>query len=79
MLRPSHLYVALGCRQRSGLAAGLGAALYDGGCIVVDAHQRTNIPGLYAIGDVVVGLDQIAAAVGHAAIAATVVRNDLLS
>lgn len=77
ILRPSHLYIALGCRQRSELAASLGAALSDDGCIVVDAHQRTTIAGLYAIGDVVVGLDQIATAVGHAAIAATTVRNDL--
>jgi thioredoxin reductase (NADPH) len=78
VLRPEHLYVALGCRQRSELAAGLGAALSEEGCIVVDAHQRTTIAGLYAAGDVVVGLDQIAAALGHAAIAATSVRNELL-
>lgn len=31
----------------------------------------TAQPGLYAIGDVVSGLNQIAVAVGHAAIAAT--------
>lgn len=78
VLRPAHLYVALGCRQRSELAAALGAALSDDGCIVVDAHQRTSVAGVYAAGDVVVGLDQIATAVGFAAIAATAVRNDLL-
>ncbi|MBV9992373.1 MAG: NAD(P)/FAD-dependent oxidoreductase [Alphaproteobacteria bacterium] len=79
VLRPSHLYIALGCHQRSELAASLGASLSEDGCIVVDAHQRTSISGLYAIGDVVVGLDQIATAIGHAATAATAIRNDLCS
>jgi len=78
VLQPEHIYVALGCRQRSELAAELGATLSGDGCIVVDAHQRSSVAGLYAAGDVVAGLDQIATAVGHAAIAATAVRNDLL-
>jgi thioredoxin reductase (NADPH) len=77
-LKPAHVYIALGCRQRSELAEALGATLSDDGCIVVDAHQRASVAGLYAIGDVVVGLDQIATACGHAATAATAVRNDLL-
>jgi thioredoxin reductase (NADPH) len=72
------IYVALGCRQRSELARAAGAALADDGCIIVDAHQRTTVSGLYGAGDVVVGLDQVTTAVGHAAIAATAIRNDLL-
>jgi thioredoxin reductase (NADPH) len=73
------LYVALGCRQRSELALAAGAELSEDGCIIVDAHQRTSVAGLYAAGDVVVGLDQITTAVGHAAVAATAIRNDLLA
>jgi thioredoxin reductase (NADPH) len=72
------VYVAMGCRQRSELARFAGAELSDDGCIVVDEHQRTTVPRLYAAGDVIVGLDQITTAVGHAAIAATAIRNDLL-
>ena len=47
------------------------------GNIVVDPHCQTSIPGLYAVGDVVSALDQIAVATGHAAIAATAIHNRL--
>jgi thioredoxin reductase (NADPH) len=70
-------YIAMGSDIRSHLAAGLGADLSEEGCIVVDSHQRTTVLGLYAAGDVVIGLDQISRAVGTAATAATAVRNDL--
>ncbi len=71
------LYSALGCDVRSELACDLGAARNDIGALVVDAHQRSSIPGLYAAGDVVSELNQIGVAMGHAAIAATAVHNDL--
>ena len=71
------VYPALGTKIHSDLAASLGAGLTDEGCIKVDAHQRTNVPGLYAAGDVVVGLDQISHAMGEAGVAATTIRNDL--
>ena len=54
-----------------------GAKLSASGCILVDAHQRTNVPGLYAAGDVVQGLDQISHAMGEGGVAATTIRNDL--
>ena len=57
---------------------GIGAALIDEtGCILVDRHQRTNVPGVYAAGDVVLGLDQISHAMGEGGVAATTIRNDL--
>ncbi len=71
------LYPALGSDIRSGLAGALGARVSDEGCIDVDAHQRTSVPGLYAAGDVVIGLDQISHAMGQAGVAATAIRNDL--
>jgi len=71
------LYAALGARPRASLAANLGARLDAQGAIVVDAHCRTSVPGLFAAGDVVSGLDQIAVAIGHAAIAATAIHNEL--
>jgi thioredoxin reductase (NADPH) len=43
----------------------------------VDEHLRTNVPGLYAAGDIVKALNQISVAVGHAAIAATDIHNSL--
>ena len=65
------LYPALGCHVGSGLAAGLGAATTDVGCLKVDEHQQTSVTGLFAAGDVVSDLHQIAVGAGHAAIAAT--------
>lgn len=47
--------------------------------LYVDEHQRTNLPGLYAIGDVIAGLIQISRATGQATPAATSLRNDLLA
>lgn len=71
------LYPALGNRNRSELAAALGARCREDGDIEVDAHQQTTVPGLYAAGDVVCALNQLSVAVGHAAIAATAVHNAL--
>ncbi|WP_294392209.1 NAD(P)/FAD-dependent oxidoreductase [uncultured Sphingomonas sp.] len=71
------VYPALGSRIRSECAIGMGAEGTDEGCLVIDDHQRTTIPGLYAAGDVAKGLDQISHAMGEAAVAATTIRNDL--
>ncbi|HYM86441.1 MAG TPA: NAD(P)/FAD-dependent oxidoreductase, partial [Pseudoxanthomonas sp.] len=71
------VYPYLGCLTSAGLASALGAALSESGEIIVDRHQRTNVSGLYAIGDVVSGLNQISVAVGQAALAATHLHNQL--
>lgn len=71
------LYPALGSDIRSELAAQLGANRTEEGCLIVDAHQRTSVAGLYAAGDVVLGLDQISHAMGEGGVAATTIRNDL--
>lgn len=71
------VYAALGCSPTSQLARDLGVALDEDSTIPVDAHCETNVPGVYAAGDVVAAIDQIAVAVGHAAIAATAIHNRL--
>ncbi|MAW98825.1 MAG: thioredoxin reductase [Sphingomonas sp.] len=71
------IYPALGSTIRSQLAVAAGARASEQGCLEVDSHQRTSIPGLYAAGDVVLGLDQISHAMGEAGVAATTIRNDL--
>ena len=71
------VYPALGSDAHSDLGRALGAEATAEGCIRVDAHQRTSVPGLYAAGDVVIGLDQISHAMGQAGVAATTIRNDL--
>jgi thioredoxin reductase (NADPH) len=69
------LYPALGSVIRSGLAIQVGARADDCGCLEVDDHQRTSVPGLFAAGDVAHGLDQISHAMGEAGVAATTIRN----
>lgn len=76
-LRFDSVYPALGSRVRSELAAEAGAKTSADGCLVVDSHQRTNVPGLFAAGDVVKGLDQISHAMGEGGVAATTIRNYL--
>jgi thioredoxin reductase (NADPH) len=71
------LYTALGLKGRSRLATALGAEHDVDGMLIVDRHQRTTVPGLWAGGDVVKGLSQISVAIGHAAIAATDINNSL--
>jgi len=71
------LYAALGVTPRAALAVEAGAKRDKAGRLVVGEHQETSIPGLYAAGDVVRGLNQISVAEGEGAIAATHVHNSL--
>jgi thioredoxin reductase (NADPH) len=71
------VYPALGSDTHTQLAVMVGARLSEEGCIGVDARQRTSVPGVYAAGDVVIGLDQISHAMGEGGVAATTIRNDL--
>jgi thioredoxin reductase (NADPH) len=70
-------YPALGVHVRSELAVIAGAKTNKEGCLQVDDHLETTVPGLFAAGDIVVGLDQIGNAMGHAGVAATAIRNRL--
>lgn len=69
------LYSALGLKLRSELALTLGAEHDGTGAVIVDEHNRTTVPGLYAAGGVVRGLDQVVVAMGHGAVAATDIHN----
>jgi thioredoxin reductase (NADPH) len=71
------IYPALGSDTHTQLAEMVGASLSGNQCMTVDRHMRTNVPGLYAAGDVVIGLDQISHSMGQGGVAATTIRNDL--
>lgn len=71
------IYPALGSDTHTQLGEMAGAKLAADGCFLCDDHQRTSVPGLYAAGDVVHGLDQISHAMGEGGVAATTIRNDL--
>jgi thioredoxin reductase (NADPH) len=71
------VYPALGSDTHTQLGEMVGARLADDGCFLCDDHQRASVPGLYAAGDIVHGLDQISHAMGEGGVAATTIRNDL--
>ncbi len=73
------VYPAMGSKPRTSLYTQMGGKLTANECIPTDEHQRTSISGVWAIGDVVDALDQMAVALGHAAIATTYVHNSLNS
>jgi thioredoxin reductase (NADPH) len=77
IMRFDTMYTALGLRGRSELATRIGAEHDQDGMLIVDDHQRTSVPGLYAAGDVVAGLTQIGVAMGQAAVAASTINTSL--
>jgi thioredoxin reductase (NADPH) len=72
------LYSALGLKVHTELAIALGAEHDQQGYLMVDHRQQTSVPGLYAAGDIVKGLNQISVAVGGAAKAASAIQLALL-
>jgi thioredoxin reductase (NADPH) len=70
-------YAALGCSPRNNLATSLGARCDENKQLIVSSHCETSVPGLYAVGDVVRGLNQVVVAAAEAAIAATHIHNKL--
>ncbi|MGX7952766.1 NAD(P)/FAD-dependent oxidoreductase [Tsuneonella sp. HG249] len=71
------VYPALGSHVRSELIGLIAARTDEDGCLLTDDHYETSVPGLFAAGDVVKGLDQISNAMGQAGVAATTIRNHL--
>jgi thioredoxin reductase (NADPH) len=71
------LYPALGCEVRAMLVTALGAKTNETGNLIVNDAQLTSVKGIYAAGDVVSDLHQLSVGIGHAAIAATKIHNEL--
>lgn len=71
------VYPVLGSHVKGHLASMIDAARDDQGELIVDANMQTSVDGCYAAGDAVSSVNQIAVAVGHAAIAAIAIHNRL--
>ncbi|UCE91957.1 MAG: FAD-dependent oxidoreductase [Methanobacteriota archaeon] len=71
------VFIAVGEVPTSQLAAELGIRMDPGGFVVVDMSHRTNVPLVYAAGDVAGGIRQIVAAVHGGAVAALSCFEDL--
>lgn len=70
-------FLAIGWVPNSQLAQDIGVLVDDYGYIKVDRHMRTNIPRIYACGDVIGGVQQIVTAVGEGSTAALSLFEDL--
>jgi thioredoxin reductase (NADPH) len=71
------IFIAVGEIPNSGLAKEIGVLVDGENYIKVDRNMRTNIPRIYAAGDVIGGVRQIVTAVGTGAVAAVSAFEDL--
>ena len=74
------IFIEAGRLPNIGLLEGLDVNTDEKGYIIVDAQQQTNVPGLYAAGDVCAGkVKQVGVAVGQGTIAALAARDYIKS
>jgi len=66
-----------GSNYNNDLAADLGAEINDDGTVAVDDHGRTSVDGLYAVGDLTPGHNQIPVAMGQGAKAGIAIHKGL--
>jgi len=66
-----------GSNYNTALHEALGCELTDDGAVAVDDHGRTSVDGVYAVGDVTPGHNQIPVAMGQGAKAGIAVHMDL--
>jgi thioredoxin reductase (NADPH) len=71
------VFVSIGYDPNAGIAKKMGLELTDEGYIKADTGQRTNIPRVYAAGDVTGGVKQIVVATGQGSVAAISAFEDL--
>ena len=71
------VFVAIGDDPSNDLAKELGVALDDGGYIITDKNQATNVEGVYSAGDITGGVKQWVVASGEGAVAAISAYNYL--
>jgi len=64
------IFISIGEMPQNDLAKKLQVELDEKGFIIVDDHQRTNVKGVYAAGDITGGLRQVVTACAEGAVAA---------
>jgi thioredoxin reductase (NADPH) len=70
-------FAMYGSTYNTALAEELGCELNDDGTIAVEDHGQTSVEGVYAVGDVVPGHNQIPVAMGQGAKAGIAIHYDL--
>lgn len=76
-LKTDAVFIAIGDDPSNDLAKDLGISLDDGGYIVTDKNQSTNVEHVYSAGDITGGVKQWIVACGEGAVAAMSAYNDL--
>lgn len=71
------IFIAVGEIPSNSLAADIGVEIGRGGYITTDKSQRTNLPRIYAAGDITGGVNQWVVACGEGAVAALSAYEDL--
>ena len=71
-------FFSIAHRPRNDLARMLGCDLVEEGCVAVDHEGRTSVPGVYAAGDLVPGLQLVQVAAGKGAVAGVGCAESLL-
>jgi thioredoxin reductase len=69
LLPATLVFFSVAHQPRTALATGLGCELDDEGYVAVDGQGRTSVPGVYAAGDLVPGLQLVQIAAGKGAVA----------
>jgi thioredoxin reductase len=72
------LYARLPFKQHCALPRTLGCAHSDAGYVVVDAFQKTSVPGIYAAGDATSPMRAVSAAVAGGAMAGAMLNRELI-
>ncbi|HSO17895.1 MAG TPA: FAD-dependent oxidoreductase, partial [Desulfosarcina sp.] len=73
------VFLSIGYTPAVELARNIGVELTEEGYIARDAKHRTNVPGIYAAGDVEGGYKQIVTATGMGAEAAMTIFEDIIN
>ncbi len=71
------VFVSIGEVPNNELAKALGVRLADDGYVIIDRFSRTNVPGVYAAGDLTGGVKQIVTAAAEGATAALSAYEDI--
>jgi len=70
-------FAMYGSEYNNDFAVELGAEINDDGTVAVDDHGRTSVDGLYAVGDLTPGHNQIPVAMGEGAKAGIAIHKEL--
>ena len=73
------IFISVGDIPNNQLAKDMGLVLDEKGYVLTDRFQRTNIPNIYAVGEITGGVKQIIVACGEGAVAALAAFEDLIN